>query len=243
MKSRHILLLATITLALSGCGSSSDQTSTEPVEEVDAEEIFNPQAQESETEIESEIYSTAEVVSTEVETTQVTTTQTQVATEPFISMNGMEFAFSSGAGGWGTYMVVYEDGSFEGEYFDAEVVSVGDDYPGGTYYTSTFGGMMSDPVKIDDYTYEVSLGMITYANEVDTEEIVDGVRYVYSTAQGLTDTDKLYIYLPGKPLSELSETFISWVSNHPLFYEEPAPTTLPFYAIENVATGDGFTGE
>ena len=87
---------------------------------------------------------------------------------------------------------------------------IGDGYPNGTVYVSNFTGKFTNIKKIDDYTYEMELEECTTANTIGTEEIEDGIRYVYSEPYGISGGETFYLYLPGKPISELSEGFIGW---------------------------------
>lgn len=47
-------------------------------------------------------------------------------------LKGLTFAFSSGAGAWGTVLTVLEDGSFEGNYHDTNMGDTGEEYPNGS---------------------------------------------------------------------------------------------------------------
>ena len=129
----------------------------------------------------------------------------------YASLVGQEFLFASGAGGWGTVMTVYMDGSFTGNFHDSEMGEMGDDYPNGTVYYCDFRGSFDGLTKVDDYTYKTTLKNLVYDKTPETEEIKDGIRYCYSTAYGLEVTEDLYFYLPGKPLDEIPEVFFAWV--------------------------------
>ncbi|MCR5543468.1 MAG: zinc ribbon domain-containing protein [Eubacterium sp.] len=120
------------------------------------------------------------------------------------------FSFSSGAGAWGTSISIDKDGNFGGGYHDSDMGDIGDGYPNGTVYVSNFTGKFTNIKKIDDYTYEMELEECTTANTIGTEEIEDGIRYVYSEPYGISGGETFYLYLPGKPISELSEGFIGW---------------------------------
>ena len=135
-------------------------------------------------------------------------------------------------------MVLSEDGSFVGNYHDADAGVTGDGYPNGTLYYCDFYGKFTKPEKINDYTYEMHLENIaTKETEGDTE-IKDGVKYIYTGPAGLEEVYDLYIYLPGAPLDELPERFLDWAS----IGLTDDDTTLPFYAIFNELTFDTFLG-
>ena len=70
------------------------------------------------------------------------------------------------------------------------------------------------------------------------EKIEDGVKYVYTTANGLDNAKDIYIYTKGAPISELPEGYLSWVNTG---LDEGA-TELPWYGIYNEADESGFFG-
>ena len=88
--------------------------------------------------------------------------------------------FTSGAGAWDSTLILSEDGSFVGNYHDADAGDSGDGYPNGTLYYCDFYGKFTQPEKINDYTYEMQLENIaTKETEGDTE-IKGGVKYIYT---------------------------------------------------------------
>ena len=126
-----------------------------------------------------------------------------------------DYTFSSGAGGWGTSLTVYSDGSFEGEFSDSDMGDDGEGYDS-THYSSVFTGKFVNPVKIDDNIYAFEMESISYENPVGTEEIVlwnDGqtrVREIYTDAYGLAEGKTFYLYAPGIQISELPEGCTNW---------------------------------
>ena len=52
---------------------------------------------------------------------------------------------------------------------------------------------------------------LIYDNTPGEEEIADNVKYIYSEAYGLAGTDTFKLYLPGTPVSELTEEEYFWV--------------------------------
>ena len=158
----------------------------------------------------------------------------------FKQLQNLDFLFSSGAGGWGTTLQIHPDGSFEGQYHDSEMGSIGEGYPNGTMYQANFNGQFTQPVKVDDYTYSMQIENIHYEQEIGTEEIKDDILYIYTDAYGLEEAENILIYLPGTPLAELSEEFRSWIGYYDLSATED--TELPFYALNNEAKEEGFAG-
>ena len=156
----------------------------------------------------------------------------------FKDLEDHQFYFSSGAGGWRTFLNVDADGRFDGAYSDSDMGSVGEEYPNGTYYYCEFVGKFTEPVKVNDYTYSVKIEELSTIKEPDTSEIIDGVLYAYSTPYGIEGTEELLIYLPGAPTSELPEEYMNWVRND---MEDPEAETLPFYGLYNEKEQNGFS--
>lgn len=157
----------------------------------------------------------------------------------FKDISNLEFWFGSGVGAWCTVLTVNEDGTFEGSYHDFDMGDIGEGYPEGTCYLSGFEGRFTQPKKVDEYTYSVKIESIELDNEVDTEEIVDGVKYIYTQPYGLYDAEDILIYIPGSSIKELPEEYRSWVGYNDV--TNLTETELPYYGLFNVKTGDGFS--
>ena len=156
----------------------------------------------------------------------------------YADLAGYEFDFSSGRGGWGTFLHVEADGSFSGAFHDVDMgVTDPDKYPEGTVDWSAFEGKFTDLVKIDDRTYSLKIKEISYENEPGTEEIKDGWRYCYETAYGLDDAEELRLYLPGTPLDELSEEVRSWLDGSSYIQGD----TLDGYALVSLPKEEAFS--
>ncbi|MDE7478468.1 MAG: DUF1311 domain-containing protein [Lachnospiraceae bacterium] len=176
----------------------------------------------------------------EVETTQEAESLEEREDFSFSKLKRYKFLFASGAGGWGTILHINQDGSFSGEYSDSEMGEKGEEYPYGTTYQSNFNGRFTQPVKVNEYTYSMQIAEINYVKEVGTEEIKDSIRYCYTDVYGLDEENDILIYMPGAPLAELPEEFRSWVGYHDL--SATTDTELPFYALNNEAQQQGFSG-
>ena len=124
-----------------------------------------------------------------------------------------KFTFASGIGAWATYIYISKDGSFVGDYHDSDMGSIGADYPYGTVYKCDFSGKFSEPEPTDNpYIYSMKLQELIIQDEekLDTEEIVDGIRYIYTTPYGFDDADEFILYMPGTPLEEIPDEGLSW---------------------------------
>ena len=140
--------------------------------------------------------------------------KTQVEDTSIFSSMPQEGIFTSGAGGWATWMNLTSDGTFTGTYQDSDLGDVGDSYPHGTTYICNFNGKFSTPQKMDDYTYRINLEKLTEDGINGDEYIENGIRYIHSSAYGLDceEGEEFLIYTPGKPISELPESFLIWAS-------------------------------
>lgn len=153
----------------------------------------------------------------------------------------LTFDFASGAGGWCTELVMKEDGTFTGNFHDSDMGSTGEGYPNGTLYLSSFKGKFSNPVKVNDYTYKMQLEQIETTDEKEGEEIVDGVKYIYSGgAYGLDNAKDVLIFLPGAPIKELPEGFLDWIYCKSALNQD-VHKRLPFYGLYNVAEEQGWS--
>lgn len=154
----------------------------------------------------------------------------------FEDLKFSSFHFSSGAGAWRTILTIQPDGDFSGFYHDSNMGETGDRYPDGTVYRSDFTGKFSQPVKVDEYTYSITLEQIRYQRQPRTEEIQDSVLYHYTEAYGLDGSKEFLIYLPGTPLDLLPKPFLLWTN---LVFSDH--TELPYYGLYAPETENGFS--
>lgn len=162
-----------------------------------------------------------------------------VSTLSFSELAKYQFVFSSGAGAWQTILNINEDGTFQGEYSDSDMGDIGEGYPNGIVYSATFEGKFTNPKRVNDYTYSTSIEYIKLEKEVGTEEIIDGIKYIYSEPYGLDHAKEIYIYTTQAPIKELPEGFRSWVRYMDLSNVEEE--YLPFYGLYNIETESGFS--
>lgn len=149
------------------------------------------------------------------------------------------FDFSSGAGAWNTELSINSDGTFKGLYHDSDAGDTGADYPNGTRYYCSFTGKFDNLERVDEFTYKMELVSLLYEEEPGKEEIIDGIRYVYSTAYGLTGGTDFLLYLPGAKLAELPEGYRGWVGYY--YLENTTDTELPYYGLYNLSMEEGFS--
>ncbi len=206
-----ILMICCMTLGLlTGCGADE---SKEPEESV-TEETKEPEVTE-----EKENFEEAD------------------ATEILAEISDKEFWLGSGAGAWCTVLRVREDGTFTGNYHDSDMGDSAEEYPNGTCYWCDFSGKFTELKKVNEYTWSTGIDYIEVVYEPKTEEIVDGIRYIYSEPYGLDNAAEILFYEQGAPLEELPESFLNWVS----LSNEEEDALLPFCGLYNVNAEEGFS--
>jgi len=151
-----------------------------------------------------------------------------------------EFVFTSGAGGWGTAITLNDDGTFKGQYHDSDMGDSGAGYSNGTVYICDFSGKFTMPQKINEYIYSMNLESLDVEGISGTVYYENDIRYIVSDPYGFDNADEFFIYLPGCPLEETSEEFLSWS-----FINTQIRNTIPtgVYGIYNVGGMEGFMGE
>lgn len=162
----------------------------------------------------------------------------QAAEFSFGDLAGWTFDFSSGAGAWFTELTIDSGGRVKGHYQDADMGDNGDAYPNGTLYLCDFTGRFGDLEKVDAYTWQMKLQSLTFEQEPEKEEIVDGVRQIYSSAYGLDGGETFLLYLPGIKMKDLPEEYLSWARSGIV---SDTLEELPCYGLYNVNTGGGFS--
>ena len=132
-------------------------------------------------------------------------------TNSFYSGLPSRFSFSSGTGGWITVMELNDDGSFTGSFQDSDMGVRGEGYSKGTVYKCDFSGKFSTPEQIGQFIYSAELEYLELDGTPGDEYIEDDTRYIYSEAYGFDDAGTFLFYLPGCPVEEIDEIFLSWV--------------------------------
>lgn len=235
MKKKHKLATAMITLAfLAGCGNADDNRVEFPEVEIITDEQSGG--------VQSNDKQSGAVQSGEGQTSETqsfgSSQDNTVGTEfSFADVSDRTFNFSSGAGGWFTELHINSDGSFKGFFVDDDMGDIGESYPNGSEYNSEFSGVFSGLEKVDEYTYKMNMVSLEYAKEPGEEEIIDGMRHIYSIAHGLNGGEEFYIFLPGIKSADLPESYRGWIH----YLGDNAATELPYYGLYNITTGDGFS--
>lgn len=245
---KKIVLISMLGLLLFGCGQAQqdikEDIQTEETGQSDAANKDNVENQNNTDESDIDVKSNQEAndeIADDMESNQKQNMdeeqkETKNSDFTFADVSDIEFTFASGAGGWSTYLYIEEDGRFYGNFHDSDMGCTGEGYPGGTIYYCDFSGKFTNPVKIDDYSYQFEIESLKCEKEEGEEEIIDERLYIYSYPYGLDDADKLYMYLPGKDTKDFSEELQMW-----LFLTDNEKE-LPFYALYNENPEYGFVG-
>ncbi len=161
--------------------------------------------------------------------------------EPYIlpDVFPLELLFSSGAGGWGTTMVLNRDGSFEGCFEDHELGSRGEDYPNGSVYLCNFEGTFGGLSQVNDHTYTMILEELILEKGSGEEWIEDQIRYIASEPRGLEQGHEFVFYTPGTPVAELDQEFVDWW-HHAWPVREGKMDALDCYGLYHKEEGIGF---
>ena len=156
--------------------------------------------------------------------------------------SSMEFSFLSGAGAWRTVITLNSDGTFTGFYLDSEMGSMGENYPKGTAYTSTFSGEFTKIKKVNEFSYQMELTNLKTEKPKGLTWIEDEIKYIASEPYGFESGKNFIFYLPKTPINNLPEEFLSW---WPYRYNQDTNTksTLSTYGIRNTKTNYGFFSE
>ena len=146
----------------------------------------------------------------------------------------IELLFASGAGGWGTTLTLSPDGSFAGEYSDAEM---GGTPP--TWYVCTFHGKFTDIQQTGPRTWSLTLADLKTerpAGEVWTEE---GSQYISDEAIGVAGGTKFTLYAPGTSAYDLPSVCRDWWPQAYL-WRAGEQSTLDGWCLYNIETGESF---
>lgn len=149
------------------------------------------------------------------------------------------FIFTSGVGAWRTKITISDDGTFTGQFTDSDMGLTGPGYSKGSCFISDFNGKFSTPKKINEYTYSVTVENLTLENNPGKEYYMDDVKYICTEPYGFEDAEDFYLYLPGAPISELPEEFLSWTRLNSNISKLPPN----YYGLYNPNAQAGFVGQ
>ena len=164
----------------------------------------------------------------------------------------LELLFCSGAGAWGTNITLNPDGSFVGDYHDADL---------NTIYVCQFHGRFGNVKKLSDASWLLILDELELNTDYSVGEEWDEpngdytIHYISSEPYGFDGDDwaalkpgaQFILYSPeatgheqGTELYGAME-FQSWMHRHKEFLS--ADDTLGCWGLQNMETGRGFFGD
>ena len=169
--------------------------------------------------------------------------QTQVDTLPLTEP--LDMLFASGAGAWGSWLVLNPDGTFTGDYSDTD---------GNVRYVCQFHGSFTDIRPLTDASWLLTLGELTLDTPypLGSEWNQDGMRMISSPPHGFNNQEgealqpgaQFIFYSPQAqghaPWTELygASDFLSWWFDRHAFVS--AEDTLGCYGLYNLETGIGY---
>ena len=164
----------------------------------------------------------------------------------------LELLFCSGAGAWGTCITLNPDGSFVGDYHDADL---------NTIYVCQFHGQFGNVKKLSDASWLLILDELELDTDYSVGEEWDEpngdytIHYISSEPYGFDGDDwaalkpgaQFILYSPEatghEPGTELygAMEFQSWMHRHKEFLS--ADDTLGCWGLQSMETGRGFFGD
>lgn len=180
--------------------------------------------------------------STEVATDQATPTEAPRVEDgelPFVG--DLNLTFASGVGAWSTDVVLQNDGSFSGMYSDWNPAT--EDYlpPRGELYICEFTGKFTDIEKLNDYSYQMTIGDMVLENPIGEEWIEDDMLYIATEPYGLDGGEQFILYTPDTPLTELSEDLLAEWQHY--MVEETIPGKISCFLLKNQEAGHVFVND
>lgn len=151
----------------------------------------------------------------------------------------LNLVFASGAGGWGTMLTLQPDGSFTGQYSDAEMGGSSPEFPNGTCYVSEFSGRFADIQQISDYAWSMKLLDLTTEKGKEQTWIEDGVRYISAEPYGVIGGDTFILYAPGTPADKIPSDCRDWWPDA-YAWRKGEIEQLEGWWLCNVKAGQGF---
>ncbi len=128
----------------------------------------------------------------------------------FARFEGMDWCFTSGAGGWSTDLQIMPDGSLTGTFHDSEMGDARDEYPEGTLYICSFSGRFSVAGQPEDNAWLIRVEELAVDEPAGKETIDDGTRFIYTEPYGISEGDEMTLWAPGTPVSGFTEDMLFW---------------------------------
>ena len=115
-----------------------------------------------------------------------------------------QWLFSSGAGAWGTFLYLNQDGSFTGRY---------DDSDGRDHYESDFSGRFTNVRQVDALTYTMTLDQLTVQGNIGSSYWADEMHNIITAPTGLQAGETFTLHLPGTQTTNWTQEKREWLIN------------------------------
>ena len=149
-----------------------------------------------------------------------------------------KFVLTTKSGVWKTEITLKHDGAFTGK-FTEKIAEYSEEfgYPNGKIMVCDFTGKFANFIKVDEYTIAMKLDKVDAAYATEEFWIEDGIWYETTAPIGIENGEWFYIYLPGKPTSDLDKAFTMWYIN-----SDTIPDKLDVYGLYNASARYAFFG-
>ncbi len=122
-----------------------------------------------------------------------------------------KYELASGAGFWSTILRVNPDGTFRGNYQDRNAGESSVSYPKGTIRYCSFSGRFVGLAADDAHCFSMCVESLNYDYPQGSEEVIDGVRYLYTGSLGISKGDSVDFYRKGVPVRKLPDAAYRWL--------------------------------
>ena len=153
----------------------------------------------------------------------------------------LELVFTSGGGAWFTGITVQEDGKFTGDFHDSDMGVVGEGFPNGTVYTSSFFGKFKIKDSDEKGKYLLKMTKLKTKEQKGREWIDKQFKYIAIDPYGLESGKKYSLYCPGYSIEELPENAKSCLNGAGWIRTED--DILQGYVLYNKKNGHTFYGK
>ena len=146
-----------------------------------------------------------------------------------------DYMFSSGSGGWSTDLHVNADGTFSGQYHDANLGDVSAEHPRGAVIESDFTGRFSsaEQNKDDSYTLQCAVELLSVKGNIGDKRIENGREITVVSPYGMTPCNKFVFYPKGFDSAKMTENERSWATSTLSDYSNGGP--LQQKALSNMS--------
>ncbi len=160
------------------------------------------------------------------------------------------YAFGSGAGAWGSGIDLYDDGTFDGHFWDTDMGASGDGYDSTAFHCECHGrfgniekhGDYYYSMILEEYSTEQEVG-ITWISEETEGEYPFRLMNIITDPRGIYPGTAYYLFLPGAPVDELPvDVNQSILGAYGFQVTETEPKSILNWVLYNVDQNVPFSG-